>query len=323
VTGYALEPPTSPSAFALCGVAGQMTSHLGDIRDLEPLQAALRGSQAEIVFHLAAQPLVLDSYQDPVTTYATNVMGTVNLLEAVRQCPSVKACVVITTDKCYENKEWIWGYRENDRLGGHDPYSNSKGCAELVTQAFRDSFFHQPGKTLIASVRAGNVIGGGDFAKNRLIPDCAQAWTQGETVTLRYPEATRPWQFVLEPLAGYLLLAERLFAGETQLAGGWNFGPEDADVQPVGQVVKLLAEHWGASAKWEIQGQNRLHEAGLLKLDCSKAKAQLGWHPRWSLSQTLASIAHWYQTFAQDPTQIPALTQAQIHEFSTSKPHHD
>ena len=315
LTGFALQPPTQPSLFEEARVADNMRSIIGDIRDLPTLQLALQQAQPEIVIHMAAQPLVRYSYQNPVETYATNVMGTVHLLEAVRNTPGVKAVVNITTDKCYENREWVWGYRENEPMGGYDPYSNSKGCAELVTAAYRNSFFHpekykQHGVAL-ASVRAGNVIGGGNWADDRLIPDIMRAITQGKPVNIRNPHAIRPWQHVLEPLFGYMLLAQKLFEEGTSYAEGWNFGPNDEDAKPVQWIVEKLTQSWGEGATWLLDNGDHPHEAHYLKLDCSKAKARLDWHPRWNLDETLCKIVDWQKNYQQS-ADMKAVTLEQI-----------
>jgi CDP-glucose 4,6-dehydratase len=298
VTGYALQPPTSPSLFDEADVSRDMCSIIADIRDGERLTAAMRATAPEIVIHMAAQSLVRHSYFAPVETYATNVMGTVHLLEAVRNTPSIKVVVNVTSDKCYENREWDWGYRESDHLGGHDPYSNSKGCAELVTAAYRNSFF-SPDKygthgVALASARAGNVIGGGDWAQDRLIPDIIRAFTQGKPVNIRNPHAIRPWQHVLEPLSGYLVLAQKLYEEGAAYAEGWNFGPSDEDAKPVQWIVENLAQAWGKGASWVLDDGNHPHEAHYLKLDCSKAKARLDWSPRWHLQDALSAIIEWH-----------------------------
>ncbi|MDO8772042.1 MAG: CDP-glucose 4,6-dehydratase [Burkholderiaceae bacterium] len=297
VVGYALAPPTNPSLFEIGEVAHGMTSVLGDIRDLAKLQAVFAEHRPEIVIHMAAQPLVRYSYQNPVETYSTNVMGTVHLLEAVRNTPGVKAVVNITTDKCYENREWVWGYRENEPMGGFDPYSNSKGCAELVSAAYRSSFFNannyaQHG-VATATVRAGNVIGGGDWAQDRLIPDILAAFEQGHKVEIRNPNAIRPWQHVMEPLRGYLTLAEKLFEHGPSFGEGWNFGPNDEDAKPVGWIVDQMAELWGLDAHWQIDTGEHPHEAHYLKLDISKARSRLDWHPALRLKDALALIIDW------------------------------
>lgn len=310
VHGYALEPPTEPSLFNLLGFNSstpQLFSTINDIRDGATVSATLQRVQPEIVIHMAAQPLVRDSYTIPVETYATNVMGTVNLLEAVRHCSSVRAVVNVTTDKCYENREWVWGYRENEPMGGFDPYSSSKGCAELVTAAYRNSFFNVQHSTFnsstpqygaaVATARAGNVIGGGDWATDRLIPDIIRAIMANEPVRIRNPHAIRPWQHVLEPLSGYLALAQRLYQEGAAYAEGWNFGPADDDAKPVEWIVKRLCEQWGTDARYEIDRGAHPHEAHYLKLDCSKARMRLGWTPRWNLSQALDSIIEWVKVY--------------------------
>lgn len=306
VTGYALDPPTTPSLFELAGVGELLNSVIADVRDLERLKSEVLAASPDIVIHMAAQPLVRDSYQIPVETYAINVMGTVHLLEAVRHCPTVKAVVNVTTDKVYENQEWVWGYRENESFGGYDPYSNSKGCSELVTAAYRSSYFSnqrfnsstlQRHKAAVASARAGNVIGGGDWAGDRLVPDIIRAIMAGEPVQIRNPNAIRPWQHVLEPLAGYLLLAQRLYERGTEFAEGWNFGPNDSDAKPVEWIVKQLCGLWGDGAGYEIDTGEHPHEAHYLKLDCSKAHMRLGWQPRWDLEKTLGNIIDFIRIF--------------------------
>lgn len=300
VTGYALVPPTNPSLFEVARVEQGMTSIIGDIRDGTTLTNAMRQAAPDIVIHMAAQPLVRRSYVDPVETYSTNVMGTVHLLEAVRQTPSVRAVVNVTTDKCYENKEWAWGYRENEPMGGFDPYSSSKGCAELVTAAYRQSFFesstinHQP-STAVATARAGNVIGGGDWAADRLIPDILRAIQNGQSVNIRNPHATRPWQHVLEPLSGYLALAEKLYTDGAAFAEAFNFGPAEEDAKPVQWIVEQLTQQWGDGANWKLDQAAHPHEAHYLKLDCSKAKIRLDWRPRWALAQALENISVWHK----------------------------
>ena len=300
VVGYALAPPSSPSLFDVAQVAQGMVSLHGDIRNLEQMQKAMAQHQPEIVIHMAAQSLVRYSYQNPVETYATNVMGTVNVLEAVRQTASVKAVVVITSDKCYENREWVWGYRENEAMGGYDPYSNSKGCAELVTAAYRQSFFNMAGhKVAVASARAGNVIGGGDWAADRLIPDMVRAVSENRPVLIRNPNAIRPWQHVLEPLSGYLLLAQKLYEEGSGFAEGWNFGPGDDDAKPVQWIVERYTQLWGEGASWTLDQAEHPHEAHYLKLDCSKARMRLDWQPKWSLQQALENITLWHKTHLQ------------------------
>lgn len=293
VTGFALTPPTEPALFDVARVADGMTSIIGDIRDAALLEQALVDADPEVVIHMAAQPLVRASYDDPVGTYATNVMGTVHLLEAVRKAAGVRAVCVVTTDKCYENREWVWGYREDEAMGGYDPYSNSKGCAELVVSAYRRSFFAQ-GRTALASGRAGNVIGGGDWATDRLIPDILRAVAKGEPVTIRNPLAIRPWQHVLEPVGGYLVLCQALWNDPDTAAQAWNFGPRDDDAQPVQWIVEKMCELWGEGADWAHDKSVQPHEARYLKLDISKAREGLGWQPRWSLAEALDRIVGWH-----------------------------
>lgn len=319
VVGYALAPPTKPSMFEVAEVGKEMTSITGDIRDLKYLCKVFAEHQPEIVIHMAAQPLVRHSYIEPVETYSTNVMGTVNLLEAVRSTGSVKAVVNVTSDKCYENREWAWGYRENEAMGGYDPYSSSKGCAELVTNAYRNSFFNSSTinnqqSTALASVRAGNVIGGGDWADDRLIPDIMRAITQGKPVNIRNPHAIRPWQHVLEPLSGYLMLAQRLYDEGAAYAEGWNFGPNDADAKPVQWIVETLTKSWGEGASWVLDGGDHPHEAHYLKLDCSKAKARLAWQPKWHLTETLDKIIAWHRAH-QAGNDMRSVTLGQIAQY--------
>lgn len=321
VVGYALNPPTDPSLFETAEVAKGMTSIIGDIRDLEHLSRVFAEHQPEIVIHMAAQPLVRYSYIEPVETYSTNVMGTVNLLEAVRSTKCVKAVVNVTTDKCYENREWAWGYRENEAMGGYDPYSSSKGCAELVTAAYRNSYFH-PEKykehgVAIASARAGNVIGGGDWADDRLIPDIMRAISASEPVNIRNPHAIRPWQHVLESLAGYLVLAQKLCEEGAACAEGWNFGPNDEDAKPVQWIVEKLTRSWGDGASWVVDGGEHPHEAHYLKLDCSKAKSRLDWHPRWNLEEALEAIVEWQRAY-RDGKAIKSVTLEQIQRYVNS-----
>lgn len=301
VGGYALEPPTDPSLFELAGVGELVSSVIADVRDLDRLKSELTSFAPEIVIHMAAQPLVRDSYKIPVETYAINVMGTVHLLEAVRACPGVRAVVNVTTDKCYENREWVWGYRENEPMGGFDPYSNSKGCSELVTSSYRSSFFnpqrfseHGVG---LASARAGNVIGGGDWASDRLIPDIVRSLLAGEPVKIRNPHAIRPWQHVLEPLSGYLTLAQKLYENGAGYAEGWNFGPAEGDAWPVEKIVQRMCQQWGRGAGYEIDRGEHPHEAHYLRLDCSKAHSSLNWSPKWSLEKSLDSIINWTEAY--------------------------
>jgi len=318
VIGYALPAPTSPSLFEEAEVGKGMTSIIGDIRNLDQLRSVFAYHKPEIVIHMAAQPLVRYSYIAPVETYSTNVMGTVNVLEVVRATETVKAVVNVTSDKCYENREWPWGYRENEAMGGYDPYSNSKGCAELVTAAYRNSYFHPDNYHLhgvaLASGRAGNVIGGGDWAEDRLIPDIIRAITKNQPVNIRNPHAIRPWQHVLEPLSGYLLLAEKLYEEGTGYAEGWNFGPNDTDAKPVQWIVEKLTQLWGDNASWVLDSGNHPHEAHYLKLDCSKAKSRLNWQPKWSLEDTLQKIAEWNRRRLAGGD-IKAVTLQQITEY--------
>ncbi len=315
VTGFSLEPPTDPNLFSVAQVAKALKSDLrGDIRDGDGFKKAMQDAAPDIVFHLAAQPLVRRSYVDPVETYATNVMGTVNLFEAVRATPSVKTVVNITTDKCYENREWLWPYRENEAMGGHDPYSNSKGCAELVTSAYRKSFLAEQGVQL-ASARAGNVIGGGDWAADRLVPDFLRATTAGETLVIRSPGATRPWQHVLEPVSGYLTLAEALWNSGEDFAEGWNFGPEENDAKSVQWIVEHLVT-LEPSIRWELDKNIQPHEAKLLMLSSAKAKAKLGWRPRWDLATALEKTVSWHRAW-QNGEDMGAISHAQIHAYET------
>lgn len=305
VIGYALPPPTIPNFFDTVKLGEKIISVLGDIRDRKTLENVFKQYQPEIVFHLAAQPLVRYSYREPVETYETNVMGTVHVLEACRTTPSVRAVVNITSDKCYENTDQQRNYKENDSMGGHDPYSSSKGCAELVTQVYIRSYFNPEEvsptqKCSLASGRAGNVIGGGDFAPDRLIPDCIRALTTGKLIAIRYPDAIRPWQHVLESLYGYLLLAQHLYEGGRAFSGGWNFGPNDEDRKPVREIVEHVISLWEKNGSWQIDPGNHLHEAPYLALDCSKAKAGLGWFPQWDINSALEESVAWYKAFSQN-----------------------
>ena len=318
VDGYALSPPTQPAMFEICQVARNLHSTIGDIRDVNSLSRALHDARPDIVFHLAAQPLVLTSFEQPLDTFDTNVMGTANLLEAVRNCNTVRAVVVISSDKCYENREQLWGYREPDPMGGHDPYSASKGCTELLVACYRKSFLAGHGVHL-ASARAGNVIGGGDWAANRLVPDVLRAFTAGRTVELRHPSAIRPWQHVLEPLSGYLLLAERLCNDGAAFAEGWNFGPEETDAKTVAWIVERLAAGWGPDASWTQADRPRHHEAHTLKLDCSKARTLLGWHPRWHADEAITRSLAWYQAW-RSGADMYAYTLNEITAYSSTYP---
>jgi CDP-glucose 4,6-dehydratase len=297
VSGYALPPKTSPNLYDLAEVGSGMNSRVGDICDFTSLKMALRQSQPEIIFHMAAQAIVRKSYEDPIQTYQTNIMGTVYLLEAIRECNSAKALVNVTSDKCYENREWLWGYRENEAMGGRDPYSSSKACSELVTSAYRESFFSQnmhPQQGLaIATARAGNVIGGGDWSSDRLVPDLLESFRKRMSAIIRNPMATRPWQHVLEPLRGYLMLAEALFRNGNKFGKPFNFGPENADVKPVSWVANELAGLWGNGAGWIIDEVGHPHEAHFLKLDISRAKSELNWKPLLPLSEGLIQVMSW------------------------------
>jgi CDP-glucose 4,6-dehydratase len=314
VHGYALEPESVPNLFRL-GVDRHATTQLGDVRDLDGLTACLRAAHPEIVFHMAAQSLVRPSYADPVGTYAVNVMGTVNLLEAARAVDTTRAVIVVTSDKCYDNREWPYAYRETDPMGGHDPYSSSKGCAELVTSAYRDSFFARDGRCRIASARAGNVVGGGDWSTDRLIPDIVRAFSAKEPVSIRNPHAVRPWQHVLEPLSGYIRLAECLSATNGgEYAQGWNFGPTDEDCRPVAYIADRLAAGWGDGAAWAPSGGAHPHEASFLKVDASKARARLGWDRRLRLDATLDWTMAWYRA-QRDGTDATRLCIEQIERY--------
>jgi CDP-glucose 4,6-dehydratase len=319
VTGYALAPITTPNLFDVLAIDSLIEkSHIADIRDLSGLQNAMSEAKPDVVIHMAAQPLVRFSYSNPVETYATNVMGTVHVLEAARQVKSLRATVIVTTDKCYENKEWAWGYRENEPMGGYDPYSNSKGCAELVTAAYRQSFFSKQSYPshhhAVASARAGNVIGGGDWSEDRLIPDAIKAFEANKPLMIRNPLATRPWQHVLEPLSGYLILAEALYNKGAAYASPWNFGPQDEDAQSVAEVVNLLIKQWPGAASWEKEASEQPHEANLLKLDCSKARQYLVWVPKWNLETAIEKIVSWHKSF-QEKKDMQAFTLSQINEY--------
>jgi len=322
VKGYALSAPTSPSLFEEANVAADMLSEEGDIRDFKQLKASIEDFSPEIVFHMAAQPLVRLSYSNPMETYSTNVMGTVHLLEAVKQVGGVKAVVNVTSDKCYENREWVWGYREDEAMGGYDPYSNSKGCAELVASSYRQSFFNKDKYAdhgcALASARAGNVIGGGDWADDRLIPDMLNAFSNIKAVEIRSPHAIRPWQHVLEPLSGYITIAEHLYKHGPDFAEGWNFGPKEEDAQPVQWIVEKLVLEWGDKASWFLSEGEHPHEAHYLKLDCSKAKMRLNWTPVWSLEETLGRIVVWQKAWL-DGQDIKQHTINEIKEYIAAR----
>jgi len=316
VHGYALTPPTATNLFTVANLKARMASStIADVRDAEALAQALQAAQPDIVLHLAAQSLVRHSYVAPVETYSVNVMGTVNLLEALRQTRGVKAVVNVTTDKCYENREWVWSYRENEAMGGFDPYSSSKACSELVTAAYRRSFL-EPAGIHLASARAGNVIGGGDWAADRLIPDFLRALDAGQTLTIRSPLATRPWQHVLEPLSGYLMLAEKLFKEGQGFADAWNFGPEEADARSVQWIVENLCSQV-TDASWQCDSSPQPHEAKTLKLDSSKAKVQLGWRPRWDLQTALAMTLSWHQLWKQG-SDMAKISAQQFQEYEAA-----
>ena len=324
VIGYALKPPTQPNLFELCDLNAKVTSIQGDVRDFGHLKSVIQEYKPEIVFHLAAQALVRRSYSEPLETYSTNVMGTVHLLEAVRQIGGVRVLINVTSDKCYENREWVWGYRENDPMGGHDPYSSSKGCSELITAAYTKSYFHpdhyEKHGVSVASVRSGNVIGGGDWAEDRLLPDCMKALLEDKTIVIRYPDAVRPWQHVLEPLFGYLLLAQLLYEDGASSGEAWNFGPDDENGKPVRWLVERIVEIWGGKASWRIDQDFQLHEARMLKLDCSKAKSKLGWHPQWDLETSLKNTIEWYRAYRHHEDMFLAtMNQIKDHEEGIKK----
>jgi CDP-glucose 4,6-dehydratase len=315
VTGFSAGLPTDPSMHQLARVGEGMESVEGDVRDADSIAAAVAASRPEVIVHMAAQALVRRAFEQPRETYATNVMGTVNVLDAVRQHPGgVRAVVVVTTDKCYENREWEWGYREDEPMGGHDPYASSKGCAELVTSAYRNSFFADPDGPRIASARAGNVIGGGDWGADRLVPDIMRAALAGEPVRVRNPNSIRPWQHVVNPLSGYLILAQAL-CESPEHATGWNFGPADEDARPVGWMVERMAELWPAELRWVLDEGPHPHEARYLKLDSSRARGRLGWRPPVELDEALQSIVDWYQAL-RDEADMRAITLGQIEAFS-------
>jgi len=320
VTGYALAPNTEPNLFNVLEIDDLVEQSLiADVRDLANLQEAMSVAKPDVVIHMAAQPLVRYSYANPLETYATNVMGTVHLLESIRAINTVRATVVVTTDKCYENKEWTWGYRENEPMGGYDPYSNSKGCAELITSAYRQSYFSSPNSmNKIASARAGNVIGGGDWSEDRLIPDAIKAFEASQPLMIRNPLSTRPWQHVLEPLSGYLMLAQALYREGSSFASGWNFGPRDEDNRSVQEVVDILISSWGHSASWEKEGSEQPHEANLLKLDCSKARSQLKWIPQWDLEVAIQKIVLWQKAY-QKKENMREISLAQINDYMGKK----
>lgn len=313
VIGYSLTPPTTPSLFELSGVEKEIVSVIGDIRDLAKLNETMQKYRPEIVIHMAAQPIVRESYAEPVYTYETNVMGTVNICEAVRLCDSVKSFVNVTTDKVYKNNEWEWGYRENDALDGYDPYSNSKSCSELVTSSYIKSFFYNR-DIAVSTCRAGNVIGGGDFAKDRIIPDCVRAMEAKQEITVRNPYSTRPYQHVLEPVVTYLVLAMKQYEDKS-LAGNYNIGPDDCDCAATGELVDLFCSHWGEGASWKnVADNNAPHEANFLKLDCSRIKRVLGWSPRWHISDAIEKVTEWSKVYLSGGD-ISAVMEKQINEY--------
>jgi CDP-glucose 4,6-dehydratase len=321
VIGYSLPPPTNPSLFELANVAQGMCSITGDVRDLDHLKSVSQKYAPEILIHMAAQSLVVKSHKDPYGTYTTNVLGTLNVLETVRHSDSIKVVIIITSDKCYKNNEWVWGYREDDSLGGIDPYSNSKACAELITSAYRDSYFKKANTSFkdvaVATVRAGNVIGGGDWAENRLIPDVMQSLASNNRITIRNPNSIRPWQFVMEPLDGYLTLAERLWSHGAEYAEGWNFGPDESDAQTVSQIVEKLGQLWGTHVAWEELHQPYPQEANYLKLDCSKARKKLKWAPKLDLDTTLKWVVEWYKSY-NNAEDVEKLTKSQVVGYQNS-----
>jgi len=313
VTGYSLEPPTTPSLFTLINLDKKINSITGDVRDLEKLQRVFEEVKPEIVFHLAAQPIVLEGYKNPVATYSTNVMGTVNILECVRQSDSVKSFINVTTDKVYRNNEWCWGYRETDELNGIDPYSNSKSCAELVTQCYGRIFFSAR-DAAISTVRAGNVIGGGDFAAFRIIPDCVRAALQGKAIEVRNPNSVRPYQHVLEPLFAYMMIAAAQFADKS-FAGSYNVGPAEDDTVTTGRLAEIFCDSWGEGLKWESKALNQPKEANFLKLDCSKIKSVFDWRARWNVKTAVEKSVEWYKVY-RDGGDIVQCMSAQIEEFN-------
>ena len=314
MTGYSLEPPTDPDLFGISGIGEKMDSVIGDIRDIDRLKAVFDRCRPEIVLHLAAQPIVRDSYKDPVYTYETNVMGTVNICECVRQTMDVRSFLNVTTDKVYHNNEWEWGYRETDPLDGYDPYSNSKSCSELVTHSYINSFFNEKG-IAVSTARAGNVIGGGDFANDRIIPDCVRAALKKEDIIVRNPYSTRPYQHVLEPLAVYLLIAQKQYQNK-EYAGFYNVGPDDCDCVTTGELVDMFCTHWGEGVKWVNQFDGGPHEANFLKLDCSKIKSVFGWKPVWGIDQAIAKTVEWTKAYAAGKDVCKCMDQ-QIQEFLT------
>ncbi|HEY2252012.1 MAG TPA: CDP-glucose 4,6-dehydratase, partial [Planctomycetaceae bacterium] len=313
---FAKSPETTPSLFTAAGIGRDMISIVGDVRDLPAVRNVFAGHHPEIVFHLAAQPLVRRSYREPIETFSTNVMGTAHVLEAARETPSVRSVVVVTSDKCYDNREWVWGYRECEPMGGHDPYSASKGCAELITAAYRRSFFCTEGRAAVGSGRAGNVIGGGDWSEDRLIPDIVRSLVNGTPIVIRRPRAVRPWQHVLEPLRGYLMLAWKLAEFGHEFADGWNFGPHSQDALPVRELAELMVNFWGSGVLTIAEQADSPHEAGLLTLDSSKARSRLGWSSILRAPDAVRMTVEWYRDFYRRPQDAEQLLNRQIEEFS-------
>ena len=316
VAGYALDPLTDPNFFSITNIEKSVKDHRDDIRDLSALEGVIRSVEPEIIIHMAAQPLVRESYKDPVGTYATNVMGTVNLMEAARSCDSVRAILIVTSDKCYENRELDYGYKETDTMGGHDPYSSSKGCAELVTSAFRRSFYENTSMIAVASARAGNVIGGGDWSANRIIPDAIRSFSNNQQLQVRSPDAIRPWQHVLEPLSGYMTLCEKMWDQPLKFSDGWNFGPLES-IREVEEIMNRVSDLWGENAEWERSIVDQPYEATLLKLDIAKAKKKLGWAPKWDLDTALEKTVSWYKSY-YNGEDMGEISLKQIEEYQVS-----
>jgi CDP-glucose 4,6-dehydratase len=318
VTGYALEPISEPNLYGIIKIKDSVNSVIGDIRDLDKLKSAMQGAKPELVIHLAAQAIVRESYKDPVYTYDTNVMGTVNVMEAVRHCTSVRSVINVTTDKVYRNNEWVWGYRENEYLDGFDPYSNSKSCSELVTSSYKNSFFNTENSPSISTMRAGNVIGGGDFSNDRIIPDCVRAAATKREIIVRNPYSTRPYQHVLEPLCAYLMLAQRQYE-DKNLAGCYNIGPDDCDCITTGELADIFCRCWGEGITWKnISPQNAPHEANFLKLDCSKLKTATGWHPSWHVKEAVEKTVEWSKAFIEG-NHMDEISEQQIKSYMREK----
>ena len=318
VRGYALDPPGTPNLFGLARIGEGMEDERGNVLDTELFRASVASFDPEVVFHLAAQSIVRRGFSEPLETFATNALGTATVLDACRNVPSLRAVVCVTSDKCYDNKEWVWGYRENDRLGGHDPYSSSKACAELITDSFRRSFYGVDSRRVgIATARAGNVIGGGDWGQDRLVPDLVRAATLGEPAIIRYPKSVRPWQHVLEPLAGYLLLAERLIADADRFSGAWNFGPRPDSTRAVEDVIAFFERHWAGRLRWSVDNAGHPHEAARLSLDSTKAIRELGWSQRLNTDESLNLAASWYEAFWGGSRDLRELTELQIADYAS------